>query len=260
MVISDFCYNYRKDNLEASTYNTKAVGFIINETYYVRDTLKRELLNNKVMYHRLALEFVEAFRSSVREICRWQEADENVIDAVGRFKDLIDFFINDGVCSYETMGAYNWKIIHLVRKDPELFLRCARTMLETEADIALQFINKCSQEETIIIFGSGAYGKVAHAFLCACQKGDDVIAFADNNPDKKGKYIDGVKILSLQECISMNNDALYVIASPANSIEMKKQLLDLGVEEDKIVEYYYSNSIFTCVSGINYCKDKKRYV
>lgn len=258
MVMNDCYYNYRKDNLEASTYNTKAVGFIINETYYVRDMLKRELFNNGAMYLKLASEFVEAFRSSVREICRWQEADENVIDAVCRFKDLIDILINDGVCSFETIGAYNWKIIQLARKDPEAFLKCARIMLETEAEIALQFINKCSQEEKIVLFGSGAYGKAAHAFLCACQEGDDVIAFVDNNPEKEGNYIDGVEILSLQKCISTNNDALYVIASPANSIEMRQQLLDLGIAEDKILEYNYSNSIFTCVSGINYSKDKKR--
>ena len=257
MIINDAFYNYRKDNLEASTYNTRTVNFILEEVCYVREKLFDKLHNNEEMYQLLVREAVEAFRSSYRELIRWRDPDDNVRNAINGFVELIRSFIEDNVFTIETIGMYNWKLMQLMIQDPELFMNSTRIMLKAEADNATDFIKNCSKANQIVIFGSGAYGKAALTFLRACGEGEKVVAFADNNPNVVGKEMYGVKVIAPEDAAYNNKNSLYVIASPSNSVAMRKQLRGLGIEDSDVVVYNYSSSIFTCASGINIYKAEK---
>jgi len=94
--------------------------------------------------------------------------------------------------------------------------------------------------ERVIIFGTGLfYNKRKHLL----PKKAKIVAFLDNNVTIQGKELDGAYIYS-PKCIMQLTYDVIVLAS-ISLIEMKMQLLSLGVLEDKIVfweEYVSSRS------------------
>lgn len=81
----------------------------------------------------------------------------------------------------------------------------------------------------LLLFGTGDYYKKYKKWFLT----DDVIALLDNNPDKDGKTLDGHQII-LPSCVkSLNYD--YIVILSVHEKEMRKQLIDLGVKDDKII-------------------------
>lgn len=257
MYIRNAYYNYRKDNLGSSTYNTRSVGFILNEANYVLQILGDKLQENRELYSVIAKEAIGGHMTILNELCKWVYPDEKVKEDIRGFIPLIEKFKDDEVYTSETLGLETWKQTELLLKDPETYIKSKSIMLQAEGEIATAFVEHCSRAKQVVIFGSGKYGKAALTFLRACGEGEKVVAFADNNPNVVGKEIYGVKVISPEDAASNYNNALFVIASPSNSTTMRKQLRDLEIEDSDVVVYNYSSSIFTCASGINIYKAEK---
>ena len=258
MYVEEAYYNYRKDNLGSSTYDTRTVGFIFNEANYVLQKLGDRMLENKDLYGVIAKHIMGGHMTALDELCKWVYPDEKVRDDIIGYIPLIKRFKEDKVYTAETLGLETWKQTELLLKDPETYIKSKAIMLHAEGQIAIDFIDRCAQFEQVVIFGSGKYGKAALTFLRACGEGEKVVAFADNNPNVVGKEIYGVKVISPEDAASNYNNALFVIASPSNSTTMRKQLRGLGIEDSDVVVYNYSSSIFTCTSGINIYKAGKQ--
>ncbi|HJA31261.1 MAG TPA: glycosyltransferase family 4 protein [Candidatus Eisenbergiella pullicola] len=85
----------------------------------------------------------------------------------------------------------------------------------------------------IIIFGTGIFYKNRKDNL----RKSDIIAFIDNAPDKQGTILDGCLILSVERGIQLNFDYIVLMARQDNKRAMEKQLLDMGVDAGKIIDY-----------------------
>ncbi|MDE6851596.1 MAG: TIGR04372 family glycosyltransferase, partial [Lachnospiraceae bacterium] len=81
-----------------------------------------------------------------------------------------------------------------------------------------------------IIFGTEQIGI---DFYFEIKKREDVIAFIDNNIEKQGKEILGIKIFPVNMLLQMEFDKIY-IASIYHYKNMKAQISELGVPDDKI--------------------------
>lgn len=258
MYVRNAYYNYRKDNLGSSTYNTRTVGFILNEAKYVLQVLGDKIHENKDLYRVIVKETIGGHMTILNELCKWVYPDEKVKEDIRGFIPLIEKFKDDEVYTAETLGVETWKQTELLLKDAETYIKSKSIMLQAEGQIAIDFVKRCSKAKQVVIFGSGKYGKATLTFLRACNEGKQVVAFADNNPNMAGKKVDGVKVISPEDAVSVYNDSLYVIASPPNSIAMRSQLRGLGIEDSNIIVYNYSSSIFTCTSGVNIYKAGKQ--
>lgn len=257
MYVRDAYYNYRKDNTGSSTYNIRTVGFILDESKYVLETLGDKLYENKDLYCIIAKHVIGGHMSILNELCRWIYPNENVQEDIRGFVPLIKEFKEKKVYSVETLGMETWKQTELLINDSETYIKSMAIMLQAEGQIAIDFVGRCSKEKQIVIFGSGKFGRSALIFLKACHEGDNVVAFADNNPEKANAFVEGVITMTVSECVEKYRDALYVVASPANATSMRRQLRELGVVEDNIIAYNYSSSIFTITNGVNYCNRKR---
>lgn len=83
----------------------------------------------------------------------------------------------------------------------------------------------------LLIFGIGKYYQNRKIyFTCNCNV--NIIAFLDNNQDMQGKNIDGIPVISPCAINRYSYDRILLMSAQAN--EMKKQLLEYGVKEDKI--------------------------
>lgn len=95
----------------------------------------------------------------------------------------------------------------------------------------LQMLEKAKK---VVIFGAGNYGRRLLDELRQYTDAD-VCWFCDNNMDLTGIYIDGVKVLRVEMAIKDNKDAVFAVTPKMHQMDIKDQLIRLGVPEDQIL-------------------------
>ncbi len=89
-----------------------------------------------------------------------------------------------------------------------------------------------------ILFGTGDYyRRFSHWFADR-----EVLAVLDNDEKKQGTEMDGRPVIAPSDIISLDFDAVVILSFYVT--EMKKQLADLGVSEDKIFHFYDLHELF----------------
>lgn len=109
----------------------------------------------------------------------------------------------------------------------------------------------------VLIFGTGNYYEQYSAII---YEQDEVVGLLDNNPDKWGSTIDGVKVYSPNGFSHMQYDKIILLS--VHDIEMYKQLVDNGIPYNKVMYWkeYYARIIPSAYTFINEQKpltDKK---
>ena len=104
-----------------------------------------------------------------------------------------------------------------------------------------------------ILFGTGDYyNRFSHWFVDR-----EVVAVLDNDKNKQGKDIDGYPIIAPSDVTKYEYDAIIILSFYIS--DMKKQLVEWGVSEDKIYHFYDLHDVFSkennCESYI--CKNRK---
>lgn len=93
----------------------------------------------------------------------------------------------------------------------------------------------------IAVFGSGAYYQKYKHYLCKC----DIQYIIDNDKEKQGKEIDGITVYAPDEVDY--NQCVYIIILIRESVEVRAQLLKLGIAENKIISYFDIGEKILCV-------------
>lgn len=93
---------------------------------------------------------------------------------------------------------------------------------------------------TFLLFGTGDYYSRYRKWFAKEQ----VAALLDNAPDKQNTYIDGIKVLSPELGVRLACDAIVILSFYVKA--MKRQLMDLGVPEDKIYHFYDLHELICC--------------
>lgn len=104
-----------------------------------------------------------------------------------------------------------------------------------------------AENSKIVIFGAGSYGKIVYKLLNNLGYGNKIIAFCDNSPEKWGKDIYGIKILSFNQIKKMHNDIFYLICSTWSK-EIKGQLEE-NKEKNYIVNIDINNDWIRHITG-----------
>ena len=82
------------------------------------------------------------------------------------------------------------------------------------------------KNKKVIIFGAGKQGERVLSNLC--RYGIEVIAFCDNDVKKQSQDIKGIRVVSFEGLLEMNNTNMMIVIS-AFERELKEQLLMSGV-------------------------------
>ena len=98
-----------------------------------------------------------------------------------------------------------------------------------------------------LLFGTGDYYERYKKWF----QREDVLALLDNSPAKQNEMIDGIKVLSPDEGVRLSFDVIVILSFYVKA--MRKQLVDLGVPENKIYHFYD-------LHGLLYKKELKRPV
>lgn len=84
----------------------------------------------------------------------------------------------------------------------------------------------------LLVFGTGEYYQRFKKWIVK----EEIVALLDNASAKHHTVIDGVEVLSPQEGVTREHDAVVIMSFYIKT--MKKQLMELGVPEDKIYHFY----------------------
>ena len=83
-----------------------------------------------------------------------------------------------------------------------------------------------------LIFGTGEYYQRYKKWI----RKEDILALLDNAPEKQGKEIDGIRVISPEEGSTLPFDSVIIMSFYIKA--MKQQLLEAGVAEEKIFHFY----------------------
>ncbi len=100
-----------------------------------------------------------------------------------------------------------------------------------------------AKEQPVIIFGAGFCGKIYKRFIEGYKVGT-LVAFCDNSSELIGSICEGLPVISVEEAYRKMSNALFVLGSYKFSKEMKEQLLELGMEEERIFSYPNREQIY----------------
>lgn len=84
----------------------------------------------------------------------------------------------------------------------------------------------------VILFGLGNYYGRFRKFF----RDDDIIALCDNNTKKQGEILDGKLVVPPEQLKTIYFDKIYILSSFVK--EIKKQLFDLGITEEKVEVFF----------------------
>ena len=89
----------------------------------------------------------------------------------------------------------------------------------------------------LLLFGTGDYYNRYKIWF----EQEEVLGLIDNSVSKQGDVIDGHPVFSPEEAVKLDFDAIFVLSFYIK--EMKKQLVELGVPEDKIYHFFDMHSV-----------------
>lgn len=93
-----------------------------------------------------------------------------------------------------------------------------------------------------LIFGTGDYYSRYKKWFAK----EDIVALLDNAPDKQNTYLDEIQILSPEQGVQLAYDTVIILSFYVKA--MKRQLVELGVPQERIYHFYDLHKLI-CQTG-----------
>lgn len=222
-------YFYRQDNTGASSYDRRGFQHLVREYAYVRRFLEGKSIEwYQVCYEKMLNQCLGRFRMMASSGIFWEEA---VSDMEILREDLLK--------AVESKHLRLEGMTERTRSLLELFLRGIRNIYEYYVQELQQKkkivcdILKIVNHHQVVIFGCGILGKFFHALL-ENKSSSITMAYCDNNSSLWNTKIQGIPVLAPKVAVHCYTDAVYVITGIKSAENMKQQLYELGVDDQRI--------------------------
>ena len=230
-----FVYHYRQDNFNASSYNRKGLMYTAEEYDYTEQFIRKLSGKwNRVYYLKMVGLMVDRFHAMAISGEYWPEAE----GGIKRLRERVLLAVRNGLILPEE--CEDWQKSLWFKLD--LFLKSPNSLFEyLKQDYEIKFIRLKEIYETAIlhkiyIFGAGKTGQFVAMFLLM-KAIKNIIGYCDNNVELQGKSLGRFSVLSPSEAVEKQPDAFYIIAVKNYVHEIKEQMVELGVSEDRIEIY-----------------------
>ena len=94
-----------------------------------------------------------------------------------------------------------------------------------------------------MIFGYSQFGRSVAERLVE-QKEISVVAFADNAKEKVGLDFKNIPVMTATEICKKYPNTLVIISSQNGFVQIKSQLIALGVDNNKIIRYIHKDTTY----------------
>lgn len=230
--IDKLVYHYRKDNLNASGYNHKMFHYLVEEYRYVDGLLEgKDSEWYSVCFCKLFWQTNTRFWTMAALGSFWEDAEKDIQTLSVRMGEAV----KSRFITVKDLSPNAWNNLKKMIEDPIALYQEYSEQFEHKRKNILYLQDNLQKGKTVL-FGSGTWGKFAHALLVYYGV-DTIKAYCDNGAECQGKVLQGLPIMSPANALNQFPDARFVIASKNNAQEMETQLLALGVGKDKIFNY-----------------------
>lgn len=231
--ISKPVYQYRQDNVTASTHNNKGFQFIENEYAWAERFLEGQSKEWHVSFYRKQfLHLMDRVYAMATSEFPWDNSLSSMLTIAKR----LSCANGRGILTEKDLTQEQWLDLQILWKSPYFLYEKYRKFYEAQKASLQQVIRFSNSKKQIIIFGSGRLGRFIHAQLLY-RKCKRAVAYCDNNENAHGKQQYDLKILSPEEAVKRFPEAGYIIANKKNADDMQKQLEKMGIGENNIAVY-----------------------
>lgn len=231
--ISKCVYEYRQDNVNASTYNKKGFHFVEDEYGWAEQFLKGQSRAwYESFYRKQFLHFMDRICAMAASGAFWEHSMSDIQTIAGRLK----YASSCEILTEKVLSEEQWKDLILLWKSPYFLYEKYRKIYKENRDALRKIIGFSDDKQPTIIFGSGKLGQFIHAQLLY-RRHKNIVAYCDNNRAMWGNMKYDIEILPPVQAVTRFPNAKYIIANKKNVIDMWKQLENMGVERNDIVAY-----------------------
>ena len=140
--------------------------------------------------------------------------------------------------SYRNASIW-WNVAKKALSEKEYEKILTFSCIESNAGTIKWIADKCMGDNKIIIVGFSDIGMGVYYNLCNYGVSPERIIFCDNNIDKRKENVFCYKVVSPEQAYRNNTTATWVNTVQGQRKEIVDQLLNLGVKENNILNYYH---------------------
>lgn len=223
-------YHYRTDRQESSVKSDKKYKCIVDELNYIDAYLQRHSLYN--------LENKRLVKDIKLRTYRWnllRLTDESKQLFMKAIEKEMQPFLQGGEF-YPELTAHQHETVQLLT-DFE-FIKTFQEKEKKAKDDVLKIIAHGIEEDGYIFVGTGQYFEQI-IVLQKLYEEKIIYAVCDNDKGIQGTEKYGYIILSVEDAAEKYKSRKWLIANKYYADDIKKQLLQLGIEEDKLLQLDY---------------------
>lgn len=227
--INHLVYNYRQDNLGASSYNTKSLLYVAAEYKNIEQFFPKLSRDWKDVYYlKMGRLCIDRFLFMARSGYYWNESEKGIEELRKKLLSAVE----------ERTGylkeRLDWSQLQMFMTNPYLLYESLRNEYLDKTKKLFNVLETVKGKR-VYIFGAGKYGMFIHMFLHLHNV--EVIAFCDNNSRRWGQTVQTIPVISPVEAVTGGSEVFYVAAVKNHIQEIIEQLLRLGIEENRITFY-----------------------
>lgn len=230
LYLKDAFYRYCIDREESSSNSGKALEYACQEFRALEEEkeVRRNVDNDtlRALYIRMSRSFIYSYpeldwgnEGEIRETHRL---------SYSWFQERLRWAIKNRMLTCETVHSEIWsKLCALLESEQNYYER-----IKKRNENLIRRFGK-ERKYPIVIFGCGHYGFLAYKWLKKRQY--SVVAFMDNDQELWGKTINEIVIRNPEDIALLGNDVRYCVANALYYEDIRKQILQKGIKEEKIV-------------------------
>lgn len=225
-------YEYRQDNMGASSYNKNGIHFVEDEYLWAEQFLNGQPDKWHTSFYRKQFgHFVSRFETMASLEAPLEDALPDIFIITERLKSANA----KGILTQKDLTEEQWENLRLLWKDPYLLYDKFLNIYAPGKKQIKEIIGNLNVGPGII-FGSGRMGQFLLAQLL--YRGyNRIAAYCDNKKSVQGKSRYGVEIISPEQAVKRFPQNKYIIANKYHASEMKGQLEGMGIRKKDIIIY-----------------------
>lgn len=238
MYIDKTFYNYRKNNEFCSMNNPKALQMDLIELKFIRNFLDKYKKRNEIhmwFFYRKVYNALEA--RVIQYLNTNSEITPEFIECIQQYAEILEDGYSTGEISEHIYSIGTLEAIWALRRSVDEYLKLIKSRVQTAVILKTDLLNQIKGREKIIIFGCGENGNQLYWLLVNNKADNQVVCFCDNNSSRWGSKLLSNNIYSPEEATALYEDAYFIIANGEYYLDMRRQLLSLGISKSQILLY-----------------------